>query len=295
LAQHQATAAQKKQKIPMQVILTGPFNSFAEVKKHRSDLKSLGITPDMHVRYFNNTACRTYLEATNPDLVLFFNAETHGSLRGDICRTAVLAREGGFYVDLDMQLVVPLKELVDDQTTFMSARSSMSGVLNAIIGTTARNPVMLNTLAYMGKWYRNEVKFKNGDLVPKGLLGPTTMKWGLNEAMKMGCPEHDWDNADGQFKCGPQHAFRLFQEKIIADGRPCGYWGPKLCPQVRANSEFDGTKFGLFDTGSDDGKMNERPSSDQDIARMEKSFIGWSRFEGCQNWGCDMTSGVRAY
>lgn len=284
-AQQKAPAGQRKSKIPMQVILTGPFNSFAEVRNHRSDLSSLGITPDMHVRYFNNSACRAYLEATNPDLVLFFNAETHGSLRGDICRTAVLAREGGFYVDLDMQLVVPLKELVDDETTFMSARSSMSGVLNAIIAATPHNPVMLSTLAHIGKWYRKETPHDGS-----GLLGPETMRRGLDDSMRTHCPDHTWANAFLQFRCGSGNAFRFFTEQLMNAGN-CEGWGAVMCPKSRADSQFQGSRYALFD-GRKDGMEAINSPTAADVASRQKRFIGWSRYNGCEDAGCGLTGGL---
>ena len=65
-------------------------------------MDSFEITPDLQVLYFNNSACRSYLAQNNPDMIKYFDREKHGSYRGDICRTAVLAKEGGFYLDLDM-------------------------------------------------------------------------------------------------------------------------------------------------------------------------------------------------
>lgn len=183
-----------------------------------------------------------------------------------------------------MQLVVPLRDLVDEETTFMTARSERdeNGCLNAIIAAAPRNPVLLNTLARMGQWYRNEIP-------QQGLLGPTTMRHGLEVAMKESCPEYNWGNAYMQFKCGPTHAFRLFTEQLIGWGY-CSYWGPVLCPRLRASSQFAGLKFGLFD-GRKDGKwVLTRPSED-DIAMRQKRFIGWPRFDGCVGFGCGMEGG----
>lgn len=285
-------------RIPKQVILTGPFKSFADALAHRGDLTmSIGITPDLSVRYFNDAACRAYLESNDPDLVAFFDAEKHGSYRGDLCRTSVLAREGGFYVDLDMQLRVPLKKLVDDNTTFMTARAAYGGALNALIGTVPDSPVMLSTLKHMRKWYRKEI-------LQDGLLGPRTMQLGLQEAMKTRCPEQNWDSAFQQFKCGPQQAFRLFTEQLIGWG-DCQKWMPTMCPLARAQSQLSAAKFGLFDTERDDrfvgGDLTrndelkhgliENPVSGQ-IADREHKFIGWPRFDGCKELGCGMNGGI---
>ena len=101
--QFQTSAGQNDLKIPKQVVLTGPYGKFSVFLHRRNDtMDSFGITPDLQVLYFNNSACRPYLAQNNPDMVKYFDREKHGSYRGDICRTAVLAKEGGFYLDLDM-------------------------------------------------------------------------------------------------------------------------------------------------------------------------------------------------
>lgn len=274
-------------RIPNQVILTGHFANYEAVLQHRAELTaSLGITPEQHVRYFNNGACRTYLEKYDPDLVPYFDSETHGSYQGDLCRTAVLAREGGFYVDLDMQLRVPLHSLVDDETTFMTARAAYgAGALNAIIATVPDSPVMRGVLASMRKWYRNEI--------PKAqniLLGPETMRMGLEDAMKESCPEQSWANSFNQFKCGKEHSFRLFTEQLIADGN-CDKWMPTMCPKARAVSPFQGVKFGLFD-GRKDGMEKIANPSAQDIMAREQRFIGWPRYDGCTTYGCNLNGGI---
>ena len=46
------------------------------------------------------------------DLAEIYNAEHAGQFRGDICRAAVLAQEGGFYADLDLEPAVPFRSLV---------------------------------------------------------------------------------------------------------------------------------------------------------------------------------------
>lgn len=273
-------------KIPQQVFLTGKFSSFSDALQQRPEmLASLGITPDLRVRYLNDTACRSYLQQTNPELVAFFNAEDHGSYRGDICRASVLAKEGGFYVDMDMQLRVPLTNLIDDETTFLTARSYYGGCLNAIIATVPNSPVMLGTLAHIRKWY-------GGETSADGLLGPTTMQRGIEDVMKQDCPEHTWDYADAQFKCGTQHAFHIFTEQPIA-AQHCRPWGSILCPQRRADSQFEGLKFGLFDRKRD-GMESKTSPSEEDIAKREAKFIGWSRFDGCTHLGCGFSGGKLA-
>lgn len=295
--QLQTSEEQNHLKIPKQVVLTGPFESLREMRQQRSDLRtslrSLGITSELRVKYLNNRACRAYLAKSNPELVTFFDEEKHGSYRGDICRAAVLAKEGGYYVDLDLQLSDPLHNLVDDATTFMTARAdSDAGALNALIATVPENPVMLATLAHMRKWYHNKTS-------QTGIFGPVTMQRGLEEVMSQTCPERHWANAYMQFKCGSQHEFRLFTERLIGGNfaaGSCQKWGRKICPKHRARSQFGGAKYGLFDTpepfpGQKVWMGHITSPSKDDIAAFEQRFIGWSRFDGCKGLGCGLTGG----
>jgi hypothetical protein len=277
---------QSDTKIPRQVILTGAHNNFWEVMQSRgSILAELGISPDMHVRYFNNFACRKYLKRHFSFMVEYFDKEDNGSYRGDICRTAVIAKEGGFYIDLDMQLRTPLESLVDDSTTFMSARSATFGCLNAIIASVPNNPVMLHTLENMRKWY-------SGEASQMGQLGTATMQRGLGEVMSAECPQVLWQEAVQQFECGPRNSIRLFTEQLISHG-DCSTWGSVLCPKSRAKSDWEGVRFGLFDGKHmvlDDIK---EPTPIQ-IAKTEQMFVGWSRFDDCAGLGCGLSGGKHA-
>jgi hypothetical protein len=289
--QLQSSVGQSNIKIPRQVVLTGHFLSLHDVFEKRRDLlASLGITPDLTVRYFNDHDCRRYLNEKNPELVKYFDAETHGSYRGDMCRTSVLAQEGGFYIDLDMQLRTPLTNLVDDHTSFMTAISADSGCLNALMATVPNNPVLHHTLARMSEWYSNKT-------VGTGLLGPETLHYGVQKVMSANCPWLAFRQVYSQVECGDQ-ALRFFQERGLSGkvlGK-CSMWGPIICPDKRAmadNNNHNILNFGLFDGNTDHEESELSPSCEQ-IHRREKRMIGWSRYEDCQHQGCGLSSGQNA-
>jgi len=181
---------------------------------------------------------------------------------------------------LDMQLAVSLLDLVDDDTTFMTAKSQFGGALNAIIATVPHNLVMLNTLSAMVEWY-NE-----GWHSDEELLGPVTMQRGIEKTLSTDCPEHKWEDAHAHFKCGPNNAIRLFQEQRLSN---CEKWGKTVCPSMRARSKFEGQKFVMMDSIGKDRRDVMNPSA-KDVARREQMFFGWPRFDGCDRWGCGLTS-----
>jgi hypothetical protein len=274
-------------KIPKQVVLTGPLPTFKDIfhlRRSANLFSWLGLSQDLYVRYFNDSHCRAYIERNyDAELTSYFDSEKFGSFRGDICRTAILAREGGFYIDLDMQLRVPLTQIVDDATTFMTARSYISGALNALIATTPENPVMSATLSHIRKWYRNETG-NDDKLVALG-LGPVTMERGLEEVIKKNCRQRSWKKEGKQFACGPLTTMRFYTELKM---RNCWHWGRVMCPSRRYKgpTPFEGLTYGLFAGAKDDVFRSGR--------RMrEQNFIGWTRAEDCHKLGCKVSGGLR--
>jgi hypothetical protein len=277
-----SSVGQSNIKIPNQVILTGSQEIWDVFNTRRDLLAGLGISPDMRVRYFNNNACRAYLlKHYTRDMAIYFDQEENGSYKGDICRTAVLANEGGFYIDLDMQLRTPLKGLVDDATTFMTAKSATSGCLNAIMAAVPKSPVMLRTMEHIRLWYTGEDSHS-------GQLGTTALQRGITGMMRDSCPEVGWSDAYQQFQCGPDHSIRLFSEQLV-DNSDCSRWGKVICPESRAHSDFNGLRYGIFD-GRPDGMDTHTSPSAQDILTKEQMLIGWSRFESCKAFGCNLTA-----
>merc|ERR1719247_1409089 len=132
------------------------------------------MDPQIRVRWLDDQGCLKYLNTHfKPQYADMLRKERRGSFRGDICRAAVLYREGGFYTDLDLELRIPLTKVVDKTTTFMSCFTADNAILNALIATTPRNPVMRETLKELRKWYADEVP-RSAD--PNGSDG-TTSEW----------------------------------------------------------------------------------------------------------------------
>merc|ERR1719291_1333522 len=131
--------------------------------------RTLALNPEMRPRWLGDEACGDFIRANcGGGLLSAFLGERRGSFRGDICRTAVLALEGGFYVDLDVQMRVPFSQMVDNATTFMAVKSPKGDVLNALFAAERGSEVMRAVVAALEAWY--------GWLRPKrhysGVMGP---------------------------------------------------------------------------------------------------------------------------
>merc|ERR1719235_510914 len=109
----------------------------------------------MTARYFSDSECRDYLSLHfGPELASIYNKEPAGHFRGDICRAAVLFREGGFYTDVDLEAKLPFAEMVDSSTTFMSVFTADGQILNAMIATIPGIGVMNVTIKEVRRWYK---------------------------------------------------------------------------------------------------------------------------------------------
>lgn len=257
--------------IPSRLIVTGrgPFEHLP-AQARANILKSLASNPGLQLRYLSDEDCIQYLQEHFDDkLVSHYEHEKTGSMRGDICRAAVLFKEGGFYHDLDLDLEVPLHQLVDNSTTFMSVYelpNDKGGILNALIATVPDSTIMNNTLVEIRRWYHE--KHKGIKMETYGWMGPMTLAWAVEGAVKESCPRCGRDlwavkarmkNRE-QWSCGP-HVMRFYYQRYHDCRRG-------ECPPVRRDSKFVLLRYALH--------RNTR----------KRQRIGWARLEACDDPGC---------
>jgi hypothetical protein len=284
----------KRTAIPLQLVMTGHTATLDElpdtVKENLKNTQSLA--PGFSIRYLDDAACQEYLtKHFREEFLEIYVREQHGSFRGDICRSAVLLREGGFYADLDFQFHAGLLDLIDAETTLMTAfvaedvqmwtpplRKNEKGtairpILNALIAVRPESHIMKRTMKYIRKSYED-------DQEPPSLLGPIAMELALRETVHRDCPDISLSNPDklGHWTCG-EEKLQFYQEEDIGAGQDCWKEGAVVCPPDRAMSttEFFGSRFGVFRIGSES---------------REKRLIGWSRYQGCSKYGCGFNGGV---
>jgi hypothetical protein len=265
--------------ITSQLVMTGKGKRIEDLQPpvRANVARALKLNPDLALRYLSDSDCHTFLKSHQQQLGLLepFLHETRGALRGDLCRTAVLLVEGGFYQDLDVQLKLPFQDLVSAHTSFMTVRSAGPvaevGLLNAVIGAVRESVILNETVREMRNWYSTELapgksSFIERDNRTEAWMGPMTLYRGLSSVMQVACPGKSLGGMEAklEWSCGP-HTLRFYKEV----GLDCtGH--PYHCSAGRANGE-DLARYGLV-------KPDETQSDD--------SLIGWSRFEGCTAYGC---------
>jgi len=272
-----------KPRIPRQLILMSPHNltSIDDLSPIvRSNIERiLSREPEMRLRLLDDFKCFRYLARHSPEFYSIFNREKLGSHRGDICRTAVLFQEGGFYMDLDMDLFVPFNELVDSTTSFMSAYDSPDeqnkSILNAVIGVEPRSLVMSRTLQQIRKFYTEQPPSSWNS--SQFHMGPWTLGNALDEVLADDCPHESMAARKSQlmmpdvalqWNCGP-HVLRLYVQRRLN----CNGTAPLdtvECPGARLNASYEGLHFGLFKPGP------------------KRHLIGFPHSEWCDVGGCNL-------
>jgi len=268
-------------KIPRHLILTGKPDSLAKMgadvranvdnnlllsapsyfsKVVGSLLSDDGGEP-VKPRWFGDKACREYI-ATHYDeeLLGFFDHAGMGAYRGDICRAAVLYKEGGFYTDVDVELAVPLTELVDADTTFMSAYSVNGDIFNGLLAVEPKSEVLGETLQEIRRWFRGESE-------QVGLMGTMTMLRGIENVVRMRCPLNllEFMKTETQWPCGKEQ-IRLYKESPLdCDSRNGGPPRNECPPEREGASEM--LRLGLF-----------YPNM-----HMDRTLIGWPRYHSCKD------------
>jgi hypothetical protein len=277
--------ARGKAAIPNQLILTGATESIDEINPQlRNGIdKVLSNNPWLKLRYLGDGACSRYVREHFKYLADDYDNEPRGEFRGDICRTVVLFHEGGYYMDLDLDLRTPLSELVDNQTSFVSAFSMTNAVarqrmyggsmLNALMISVPNSKILASTLYHMISWYRGDPSVPWGQTASI-YVGTVTLWRGLAGVMACNCPQErnldqlwfDMKNETNQvplqWSCG-QDSIRLYMERRLQ----CKNISTE-CPEERANSTFDLVRYGIFEPGP------------------ARNLIAWSRPAWCNVPGC---------
>ena len=129
------------------------------------------LHPESKVRFLNDEDCLSSIRATlGPDtkLVQYFNDESHGMYKADICRGAALYETGGLYFDIDIEARMSLWDVIQPHTEFVTTlvhkdSNHRGGFFQAFIGVTSRHPVMKRYVELFVEYYEGKVRV-NGPL-----------------------------------------------------------------------------------------------------------------------------------
>jgi hypothetical protein len=133
--------------------------------------------PEAPVWFLNDTDCRSAIHAVRPELLTHFDFERNGSWKADICRIAALYLTGGYYFDVDMEVVQVFRPSRD--TTFVTVEGPSTAddekFFQSFLASDPKNRILGQALEEMLLYYRRQNTRR-----PTHLLGPETLKWAFD-------------------------------------------------------------------------------------------------------------------
>lgn len=126
--------------------------------------------PIAPVWFLDDEQCRLAIYTAKPHLLPFYNRETLGAFKSDICRMAALYLTGGYYFDEDMQVIKAFT--VDSNVKFATVETlDEKHFFQSFIASEREGRVLKKSLSEMLLFY--ETKRARTHV----LLGPDTLKW----------------------------------------------------------------------------------------------------------------------
>lgn len=161
-------------KIPKKIYQTWKTDSVTrDVADTIEELKR--ENPEYEYYFFSDKECKDYLLANyGQEYLDAFNKLKPGAFKADFWRYAILAKEGGVYIDLDMKLMKPLREMIDCDTDFYVVKDvPESAIYQAFIAVVPNHPVLVGSTR---ECFNNIVEENMGDWVSVlSITGPKMM------------------------------------------------------------------------------------------------------------------------
>lgn len=271
--------------IPYQLFLTSKHDSLGQLpEKVRANVdRIVEMNPKIDVIYLNDNDCKEFLDKQNPQLGGLFSKVTHGPFKSDICRTAWLALNGGWYMDMDIDMRMSFPSIVRPGTTLFAAwgtQTDSRDILNALLGVEKGSPILQNAVDWLAS-----PEGQKGCMAKKGLdCGTKAIRQGLNLFA---------------YRCGVQAPSRFGPDKLDACGQMV-----QLAKEIdladpmqrQEANERDPNTAELAIEGRNISNFRGRENANKHFEGLNYAIIfpgppslvvGYSRFDACSYWGCE--------
>ena len=106
------------------------------------------------VKYLTDGECLLLIELAKKELLLPFRVEYNNDFKYDICRISALFLYGGYYLDVELEVMEPVI-LKDPDVSFITAvEASHKGFFEAFVACTPKHPILKLTLDKMAEYYK---------------------------------------------------------------------------------------------------------------------------------------------
>lgn len=102
------------------------------------------MNPEYDYAFYDDKNCREYIMAHYPsDYVKAYDMVIPGAYKADVFRYLLLYREGGVYMDCKSSTMVPLRNFIPEDATFVVFRDRPKGsLLNSFMACTPGHPIL---------------------------------------------------------------------------------------------------------------------------------------------------------
>ena len=114
----------------------------------------LSCASNVMVRFFDDDACARVIGEVAPEALLrHFHNEYEGMHKAEMCRAALLQRDGGIYFDADLKARMDVRTLIAADSTFVGARSRNSTFFRGFMAAAPRSAVINRYLDHLVAWF----------------------------------------------------------------------------------------------------------------------------------------------
>ncbi len=135
---------------------------------------------NISVWFLGDEQCQQVIGRQNSDLLHFYQTESFGPFKSDICRIAALNERGGYYFDNDMEVVEAMS--LPNATFIAPSTPVRKLVSNTFIAATPRHVIFHEVINTMVDYYKTNRRANE-----KGDVGPITLWEGYEQAAKKYC------------------------------------------------------------------------------------------------------------
>lgn len=134
----------------------------------RSVRNVIALHPGATVRFLTDKDCLESIKNVlggDTKLVNYFEKESRGMYKSDICRGAALWETGGLYFDVDLGVRMPVWRVLGPHAAFVTSKvheqsKQKPGFFQAFIGATPQHPILKRYLELFIQYYEGKIKLE---------------------------------------------------------------------------------------------------------------------------------------
>jgi hypothetical protein len=204
------------QKIPRVIYQTFKSNELSDYL-YKCAYSWISKNPDYAYEFYDDARLETFVynfdcsdfSFTKEDLLKAYHSYYHPVGRADLFRYLIMYSNGGVYMDVDTTCIVPLKEYVESNDSYITGKDLPRGIHQWGIIISPKHPFMKDTIENTIKCTLSRKRIPGTDAFPDNLevyTGPYVMNYSIKKLLNMK-PERHFSPGKFKVKCYNQIYF----------------------------------------------------------------------------------------